>query len=460
MRGMHLIRERINSLAFVFAFVAVTTSVLFQIAHAGTIKPSDLPKLKTALRDYGEVAIYVRFNSQVIGTKGLNSHDSNARAARERTTNALFKKYGTAGIRQIKRFPLSDHIALVATGEALFQLERDEAVALIEEDAVVRPGLLTSTKVLGNRWDDLYQTESNYWGGGERASVVILDTGVNTSNSYLGPSLWEVCFSTNGGGYTSLCPNRANMQEGAGAARPCTVSSACSHGTNVAAIAIARNVNHDGSSASGVARLARYVAIQIYSQRTGTNSIVALSSDIERALNWVITHRGDARFVNWPIVAVNASLGNSIRHTVECWDSVLRNEVETLMANRIATIVSTGNDSFNDGVSFPACTPQVIGVGATTKPTESGMVKAALFSNKAGGNLLDLYAPGVGIVTPTSNYVALTGTSSAAPHVTGAWAVVRTQRPTWTVNQVLTHLKGGQWVGDAATGENSALILR
>ena len=57
--------------------------------------------------------------------------------------------------------------------------------------------------------------------------------------------------------------------------------------------------------------------------------------------------------------------------------------------------------------------------------------------------LLDLFAPGVGNVSSGSNggFESKSGTSMAAPHVTGAWAVLRSALPGSSVNDILTRLQ-------------------
>ena len=64
--------------------------------------------------------------------------------------------------------------------------------------------------------------------------------------------------------------------------------------------------------------------------------------------------------------------------------------------------------------------------------------KLASFSNY-GRNTVDIAAPGVSIYStlPGGRYGSYSGTSMAAPHVTGAIALVWDAHPTWTYQQVL-----------------------
>ena len=128
----------------------------------------------------------------------------------------------------------------------------------------------------------------------------------------------------------------------------------------------------------------------------------------------------------------------------------------------VAPIFASGNDFFRNGVSFPACVSTAISVGNTTK--NDNVQNSSNFQT----TLVDIQATGTGIVAAGRNgsggslwMESKTGTSMAAPHVAGAWALIREVYPAMNVASVLNLLQStGVPVADTRPGGSGLSIPR
>ncbi|GIV84071.1 MAG: hypothetical protein KatS3mg052_1078 [Candidatus Roseilinea sp.] len=344
------------------------------------------------------------------------------------TVNATFEAYPFLGVTV-------DPVAL----EALLSSPDVLAVA---ESTLKRPADLLSNQVISaNAAHNLGYTGSGY-------VVAVLDTGVQTSHPFLaGRTVAEACFSRTDllWGSTTLCPNGQSTgisgtpgQIGPGAGTNCSGVAGCDHGTHVAGTAVGKDYS-GGPGYNGVAPDAGLVAIQVFSKFTTATAcggsapcLGAFDEDILAALQYVQTTLAPS----YTIAAVNMSLGDGSYNATPCDSSPYFTAVANLRAINIATVIAAGNSGYSNGLSKPACVSNAISVGATTNSDA-----IASFSNRA--SYMSLFAPGVLIQSssPVNSYVTKSGTSMAAPHVAGAWAVMRQRYPTEDVGQILTRLQ-------------------
>ncbi|MBK35826.1 MAG: hypothetical protein CME26_09895 [Gemmatimonadetes bacterium] len=109
---------------------------------------------------------------------------------------------------------------------------------------------------------------------------------------------------------------------------------------------------------------------------------------------------------------------------------VLQDAIRLATQQGVTIVVAAGNTG-ESPVTFPARANGVITVGAV----DSGD-RLASFSSI--GPRLDLVAPGVSILGPALNntYAVRSGTSFAAPHVTGLAALLLARDPSWNAQQI------------------------
>ncbi|WP_200375900.1 S8 family serine peptidase [Thiocystis violacea] len=275
---------------------------------------------------------------------------------------------------------------------------------------------------------------------GQGQVIAILDTGVDKSHAFLKDKIVsEACYSTNNSseGVSSLCPQGVTASTAIGSGVNCNASlSGCSHGTHVAGIAAGK-----GEKFSGVAREAKLISIQVYSRFPasacgGAPCAMAYTSDIIRGLE-----RVRSLGTQYAIAAANLSLGGGAYTSYCDWDST-KPMIDALLAEGIATVIASGNGYYSNAISAPGCVSSAITVGSTTtKNSGTYPDQVSDFSNSA--HFLDLLAPGERIESSVigGGYAYYMGTSMAAPHVAGAWAVLKSAKPNAEVEEILAALQ-------------------
>jgi len=338
--------------------------------------------------------------------------------------------------------PAFDYIPFfpaTVTRESLERLRALPGVTSIEEVLDAAPGTYQSVPLTNTP----AAISAGFTGSGW--SVAVLDSGSDYTHSMLaGSRLSEACYSTGG---TSFCPGGAAESTAAGSGRNCDwFTEGCDHGTHVASIAVG---SAGTSFGPGVAPGAWLIPMQVFHFNQQAGGIRTNTVDYIRALNRVLTLAGPNN-VN-QIAAVNMSLGGG-QYTAHCdqQQSSVKAAIDNLRSIGIATVIASGNNGYTGAISSPACISTAVSVGATSKVTP---ITVGSFSNEAP--FLSLLAPGVQIDAASSFglYDVKDGTSMAAPHVAGAWAILKQAVPTASVTSVLAALRGtGTMVTDQRTG--------
>ena len=332
------------------------------------------------------------------------------------------------------------------TGDEILELARDSDVQYISHDDVVTvtfdptvgadlasgPGVLEvgAPEV----WRQLGVT-------GRGIGVAVIDSGIAGHPDLAGRIVASVDF-TGSGPATLVAPADPG-----------------GHGSHVAGI-IAGDGTASGGAYTGVAPGAHLIDVRVITA-TGATTISTLIAGMQ----WVLGHRSD-----YNIRVVNISAGAPITTTYR--DDPLATAVEVLVFSGLTVVVSAGNEGpKSSSVTTPGSDPYVITVGgvddngtATTAddslaswssrgPTSvDGLAKPdvvapgrRIVSLRSPGSTLDQEFPdrvvaGLDPLAPV--YFRMSGTSMAAPVVTGVVALMLERSPSLTPAQVKARLKG------------------
>jgi len=340
-------------------------------------------------------------------------------------------------------------------------LERLEPRQLLTGDLLVSPpvipndpsfavewGLHNTGQYAGTPGNDIGAAGAWAFTTGSRSVVVaVIDSGIDLTHPDLAANLWvnpgEIAgdgIDNDGNGFVDdihgwdFVDNDAVPQDGFG------------HGTHVAGIIGA--VGNNGVGVTGVAWQVSIMALRIQDDRgAGTTSAMLA------ALRYATMMRRDFGIM---IVASNNS-----------WDApagysgVVEQAIREHGEAGITFVAAAGNKATNSDVTpqYPGGydLPNVITVASLTP--QGGLAA----SSNYGAASVDVAAPGTVIQSTYKNgtYGMLSGTSMAAPHVTGVAALLAAAKPGITVAEIRTAILGTatplvSLAGKVATGRVNA----
>lgn len=240
------------------------------------------------------------------------------------------------------------------------------------------------------------------------------------------------------------------------------LDSLVAHGTHVAGIIAATQDNSIGIS--GVAP-----GVTIMPVRALTEDGIGTTFDVLEAMTYAISEGASI---------INMSFGSNV------YDSSFDAIVATAIANDVILVAAAGNGASHynpannpenirtgSDCDSPVCNDDPYGNGGnavlTVAATERHDRKAN-FSKYSTENFVDVAAPGDSILSTCydrgltfscnssepSEYVQMSGTSQAAPHVSGVAALLRSQYPSLTASQISNIIRSG---GDDIDNQNIGL---
>lgn len=381
---------------------------------------AELDRLLTTATARGHVDVAVGLPLVFTPEGALTARQkSTQRAAIATAAKALTDSLAGTGFTVLRAYDSIPHVALRLPPAAVRALSGSARVASVRESVTAELHLAQSGSIVeAPEAQGLSRTGTGQY-------VAVIDSGVARNHEFFGSPAGsrvtdEACFAT-------VCPNGTT---GPNAAAPCALA-VCDHGTHVAGIAAGAQYCASPCAKAlgaglgvGMAPSAKIIAIQVISDICAPNGCAAAHQyDIDAALVHVLNLAATR-----PVAAVNLSLGTGSVRYPDC-DGLFQattDAIDNLRSARVATVISSGNSGSAQGVSWPACISSAITVGSTTK---TGAVSS--FSNTS--SQVELLAPGgdatvAGGITSSispSGYGSKSGTSMAAPHVAGAFTVLR-----------------------------------
>jgi type VII secretion-associated serine protease mycosin len=286
----------------------------------------------------------------------------------------------------------------------------------------------------GTPWAQQALDYSSAWqfSRGKGVTVAVIDSGVDANPQF--------------GGRVSVGPTYAPVTSGAAPYADCV-----GHGTMVAGIIAA--APRDGTAFEGVAPDANILSIKVASGQTSQNgdqdtfSGASVASAIEYAVARHVQVINLSLTVSPPAPQLEAAVADAISQNIV---------VVASAGNDEPTTNSNGTTSTTTGPFYPASYPGVLSVGAV----DGGSGGLADFSDRKTN--VSVTAPGVNVTstfpgTSGNAYAADSGTSFAAPFVSGVAALVRSRFPDMRAQQVVARIKETA-DGSAGPGTGDGLV--
>ena len=351
-------------------------------------------------------------------------------------------------LEQLDRIDIFKRPEELTLKEAMLEAQKLPGVMHVEPDYRVYASNTTPNDAdffrlwgLDNNTNDINGPEAwDLTTGGSNAVVAVIDTGVNYNHVDLAANMWTNPGEVAGNGIdddgNGWIDDVYGIDTVNGDADPMDDQG---HGTHVAGTIGA--VGNNAIGISGVAWQTQIIACKFLDQ-SGSGYTSAAITCLDYLLDLKVNHG-----VN--LVATNNSWGGG------GFSQALKDAIINHQVNDILFVAAAGNSGQDTDLapSYPASyeVTNIISVGALS---EDG--NRAGFSNY-GASSVDLFAPGTNIYSTyfDGSYASLSGTSMAAPHVTGAIALLHELYPSKTASDYKNLLL----VGGKALGSLDGLAI-
>ena len=366
--------------------------------------------------------------------------------------------------RVIGKLPIIHGIAVRMTAKSAHRLARVHGVRHVSLNATMKATATTvDSSALAMTFDKTVGVEGMWNGGatGEGVGVAVVDSGVAGDLPDFRVSQTDTRSRVVANVVTN--PNATSAGDPYG------------HGTHVAGIIAGNGGNRD----AGDPLAGRYVGTapdaNIVAVKAGDDDGHSTVLDVLTGLQFILSHKDE---FNIRVVNLSLESGDAESYKVDPLDA----GVEALWLNGIVVVAAAGNrgDAADAPMYAPANDPFVITVGATDEAgtpsvdddflatfssrgiTEDGFAKPDVLA--PGAHMVSTLAPGSVFSTACPScivggaYIRASGTSMAAPVVSGIVATLLQVHPDWTPNMVKGALKSTATpVAGSGAGEVNAV---
>lgn len=399
------IQKFLTTILLAAALGATATGAAGQPAQAAP--PAETPPARVilTLRDQASLADLApqggadRAGRQQAVLHALQAKAANGQAAVLRRLRLM---QAGGGVTRVQTLWITNAVAVTGSPQAIAELARLPEVAQVSEDRPLKlaessipPGAV-STGVQRVRAVPIWLAGYT----GEGVVVANLDTGVSLNNPDLA-ARWR------GGSHSWLDLHAEHPQ-------PVDLSSGSTgHGTNTMSIMV--------GAGTGVAPGAQWIAVKLFSD-AGSASL----SDALLGFQWVLDPDGDPATDDGAQVVNNSW---TFKKTGCSEDPALHQALQAMLAADVLPVFSAGNYGFGNPSTdtSPGNYPEAFAVGSIDFDNQlSYFSSQGPTTCRTDGRFPDLVAPGedVAVQDPYGGLTTNSGTSFAAPYVSGALALL------------------------------------
>ncbi|MFN8397085.1 MAG: S8/S53 family peptidase [Bacteroidia bacterium] len=341
--------------------------------------------------------------------------------------DSIYRSFSHPALQDVYRMHFTN---LAGTANLISQLQLLPFIEYAEQVPLIRPignAGLTPNDLISQQWHLVKIHAEDAWAigtGSPTVTVAVVDNAFRTTHEDLAPAIFTNAGEVAGNfldddlnGFTDDV-HGYDVADRDGDPSPPIVTTGWDHGTHCAGIAGAATDNGIGIASIGFG--IKIIPVKATQSLSGGNSLTHAYEGVDYAMR-----------VNADVISMSwGSLGPGLTG----------NLVLSLASNGGAVLVAAAGNN-NDSVPFyPAYNDICLAVGSTDQADlRSG------FSNY--GSYVDVMAPGTDIYSSLAqsdtDYGALSGTSMACPLTAGLAALIKSQAPSLTAQQIRTLIENG-----------------